>query len=635
MSHLSPFDALQLIMFSGKGGVGKTTLSCSLSRHWAQQFPQQKVLLLSTDPAHSLGDVLQTVVTDTPRSLPDLANLQVRALDAEALLSSFKTRYGTVLELLVERGSFVEGEDLAPVWNLNFPGLDELMAILEIQRILRQQEADRVIVDMAPSGHTLNLFGLMDFLDRFLQSLDLFQEKHRVISQTFTGKYTPDAADAFIVEMKDDLATGRRILQDAVRTACFVVGIAEPMSYLESGRFVDALQELGIPFGGAFVNQVSIEPMISEQQETLEKFHRLVDGLPLFILPRQTQEPVGAIALDQLPQQLQSYQPVAVPQALRADPITLNATTLNATTNQRFPDFLAEGKKLILVGGKGGVGKTTVSAAIAWAMATRHPGQNIRVISIDPAHSLGDAFGCSLGHTATQLATNLTAQEIDAKVVLEQFRQDYLYELAEMMSGENGKDDGLELQYTPQAWRQLVAQALPGIDEMLSLVTMMDLLESGEQDLIIIDTAPTGHLLRFLEMPEALSDWLAWIFKLWIKYQDVIGRTEFMGRLRSLRQKVMKAQKKLTDPSHTEFIGVLQAKSAIIAEAERLTQTLATMEVNQRFIVHNRFEVGQCIPMDLFPHQTAVQLPQISRAIAPMAQIQQASEQLFLDVPRA
>lgn len=143
-----------------------------------------------------------------------------------------------------------------------------------------------------------------------------------------------------------------------------------------------------------------------------------------------------------------------------------------------FSDFIAEERQLILVGGKGGVGKTTVAAAIGWALANRYPEKNIRMISIDPAHSLGDAFGTQLGHEPTQILPNLSGQEIDAEIVLEKFRNDYLWELAEMISGEGTEEGAIKIAYTPQAWRQIVAQALPGIDEMLSLITVMELLNS-------------------------------------------------------------------------------------------------------------------------------------------------------------
>ncbi|MBD1996515.1 ArsA family ATPase [Leptolyngbya sp. FACHB-541] len=617
-------------MFSGKGGVGKTTLSCGFARRWAQQFPDEQILLVSTDPAHSLADVLLSPVGDVPRSLPDLPNLQVRALDSQSLLQQFKADYGKVLELLVERGSFVQGEDLSPVWDLSWPGLDELMGILEIQRLLRERVADRIVVDMAPSGHTLNLFELMDFLDGFLEAMDLFQEKHRVISQTFAGQHVPDQADAFLVDIKADLAAGRQLLQDQQQTACLVVAIAQPMSYLETQRFLTALEKLQIPVGGLFVNHILLDAdecdRYDEQQLILNKF-QATQQLPIFTAPQQAKEPVGTVALDQLIAQIQEFHQQDIKHTGEAKP-----APLPQKTPPGFSDFLAEGRQLILVGGKGGVGKTTVAAAIAWAMAERHPDRNIRVVSIDPAHSLGDALGVQLGHRPVALSTNLSGQEVDAEEVLDQFRADYLWELAEMMSGETGDDD-LKIAYGPQAWRQIVSQALPGIDEMLSLVTVMELLEQKAQDLIILDTAPTGHLLRFLEMPTAMADWLAWIFRLWLKYQDVVGRTELMGRLRSLRQRVMQAQRRLKDPKYTEFIGVLQAQSAIAAETQRLTQALDNLGVQQRYVVHNCYQTGEEIAVEGFEGRgdrlTFVKLPLLPRSITALEQIKLASNLLF------
>lgn len=627
------YDTLCLTLFSGKGGVGKTTLSCGFARQWARQFPDETILLISTDPAHSLGDVLQMEVMDQAQPMSDLGNLQVRSLDAQALLKEFRTRYGKVLELLVERGSFVQGEDLNPVWDMSWPGVDELMGILEIQRLLRDGEADRVVVDMAPSGHTLNLFGLMDFLDHLLDSLDLFQEKHRVISQSFTGRYAEDDVDRFLQEIRTDLAAGRGLLQDSNRTACLVVAIPEPMSWLESRRFLEALEKLQIPCGGIVVNRLlpsvaeaegAIAQTLAEQWEMLEKFQMLADGKPVFGIPQQEQEPVGAIALDGL---LQHFDPVHLngdrPKFKTTAPLILPDKVLPS-----FPDFIAEGRKLLIVGGKGGVGKTTVTAAIAWKMAEQYGDRHIRAISIDPAHSLGDALGMDLGHEPRSLTGNLSAQEVDAEQILDEFREEYLWELAEMMSGDS-KDESLQVAYGPQAWRQIVSQSLPGIDEMLSLLTVMELLETQEQDLILLDTAPTGHLLRFLEMPTALADWLAWIFKLWIKYQDVVGRTEFMGRLRTLRQRVVQAQKKLKDPNHTEFIGVLQAQQAIVAEAERLTASVTGMGVSQRYVVHNRYIQGKPLESSAFQEQTLVHLPLLPRQIAPLEQIKIAANLLF------
>lgn len=598
---LNSFDSLHLAMFSGKGGVGKSTLSSAFACRWAKQFPNDRILLLSTDPAHSLGDVLQMEVSNTAQTIESLPNLSVRALDAELLLKDFKAEYGEILERLVERGSFVGQGDLASVWELGWSGLDELMGILEIQRLLRDRVVDRIVVDMAPSGHTLALFNLMEFLEEFLSALELFQLKHRTMSEAFTGRYTPDEVDLFLESMRRDLTDGRQLLQDSARSACFVVAIAEWLSLLESQRLIKALEALKIPFGGVFLNQVH-----AEREELVRKFQEIAD--PVLTFSQQSQEPIGIVALDRLITTHSEFVPSAIPIA----------------PSQSLPDFILEQRKLILVGGKGGVGKTTVAAAIALNLSQQHPDRKIRVISIDPAHSLGDAFGTQLGHEPTDILPNLSAQEVDARTLLDRFREEYLWELADMMSGKT-QDESLQIAYTPEAWRKIMAQALPGIDEMLALLEVMELLESNAQDLIILDTAPTGHLLRFLEMPSVLTDWLTWIFKLWLKYQNVAGHTELMSRLRTLRLRIIKTHKQLQNAEHTEFIGVVQARSTIFAETERLVRSLEPLQIHQRFIVNNRATQR----LEEFAGKTVVNLPNAPSDLAPMAQIEKISEWLI------
>ena len=621
---------LKLTLFSGKGGVGKTTVSCSFARNLARSHPQDRILLLSTDPAHSVGDVLDLPVGETATPLSDLPNLQVRALNAVTLLGEFKERYGDTLEVLVERGSFVDGEDLTPAWDLGWPGLDELMGVLEIQRLFNEDEVDRIVVDMAPSGHSLHLFEMMDFLDNFLGGLEGFQEKHRVMVRSLSRNYTPDETDEFLDKMRDDLARGRSMLQDEQKTACIVGAIAQPMSWLETQDFITSLQALKIPCGGAFVNRVIPNDSNSpatldrfyEQQQLLTQFRDLLQPLPLYGVPEQDSDPVGGASLDELFPKIQPVEEIT----LIEQPETIS---FPEAIPPGLPDWIEENSQLLLIGGKGGVGKTTTAASIGWGMAQRHPDKKIRLMSIDPAHSLADALDTPLGHDPVAVTDNLSAQEIDSDLLLDQFREDYLWELAEMMSGGNGDTEGLQLAYGPESWRQMVSQGLPGVDEMLALLTVVDLLEAGEQDLIIVDTAPTGHLLRFLEMPTALTDWLSWIFKLWMKYQAVAGHMELMTRLRQLRKRVVNTHKKLQDADYTEFIGVLQNQSAIVAETQRMTEALEEQEISQRYIIHNRYHPHQEIDVNRFPNQTVVRLPLLPRSIPALERIEGAAKLLF------
>ncbi|MFM6592104.1 MAG: ArsA family ATPase, partial [Dolichospermum sp.] len=433
--------------------------------------------------------------------------------------------------------------------------------------------------------------------------------------------------DDFLADLKFQLAEGRRLLQDDKFTGCIVVAVSEPMCFAETERFITSLKKLNIPYGGIVINRIINDLSIdadryAEQQKFISKFLEISENKPVFTVPQQQFAPLGGSALDNIAAQIQNINHVE----LTSPPLIQWPTKIPPS----FTDFVAEGCQLIIVGGKGGVGKTTVSAAMAWAFANRYPDQKIRAISIDPAHSLGDAFGENLGHEPKLLTPNLTGQEINADQILDQFRADYLWELADMISGEGtAADSTINIAYLPEAWRQIMSQALPGINEMLSLITIMDLLDSNEQDLIILDTAPTGHLLQFLEMPTALGDWLSWIFKLWRKYQNVLGRVDFMGRLRSLRQQVVKAQQKLKDPKHTQFVGVIQAEEAIIAEHIRLTESLKNIGIQQRYVVQNRYTQDVEIESSLFPQQTIIRLPNLPRSVEPVARIKAAADLLF------
>ena len=588
-------DTSKLVLLSGKGGVGKTTLSCALARQLAHAQPDSRILLISTDPAHSLGDVLGFEVGDQPVSLPDLGNLEIRALDAEKLLTAFKSLYGHALELIAERGSWFERDDLLPIWDLAWPGVDELMAILEVNRLLSKNVADTVILDTAPTGHTLRLLELPDFLDNILGVFSTFQAKHREISETLTGSYRGDEADDFLAQLQAELQGGRARLMDTQSTAAWLVMIPEQLSIDETGRFCTALQKRQVPIGGILVNQVldfaaeagSLTQVRQQHQaELLTILAKNLQAYSIWISGFQLQEPIGGAALDQvadalvpltdfLAKHLQS--PAQVPVAEAGIPTHLS--------DAHLPDPLTQGIRLALTGGKGGVGKTTVAGSLAWGLAKAHPDRNILVVSIDPAHSLGDLFLTPLAQDPVALLPNLWGQEIDANTVMEQFKRDYLDDIVAILGGESA---GIEVQYDPQAWQRMFEMPPPGLDEVMALLTVLEQMELGQFDLVVLDTAPTGHLLRFLQMPEALEGWVKLALKLWLKYRDRVGRPELAQRLRGLLKQVRELREQLTDPSFITFIPVFNPEKAVLAETERLVLALDELGIPHPYAVLNR-----------------------------------------------
>lgn len=630
----------RLLLFSGKGGVGKTTLTCALARQLAQVDPQRRLLLMSTDPAHSLGDVLQISVTDVAQPLPDRPNLQVRALQAEILLQSFRQTYGPALELIAERGSWFGREDLLPIWDLAWPGVDELMAILEVNRLLAREEVDTVILDTAPTGHTLRLLELPDFLDNLLAVFATFQAKHREIAQALTGTYRPDEADAFLAQLQGELEGGKARLTTPESTSAWLVMIPEQLSVAETRRFCQQLQNRRVPIGGLLVNQVLLarennsqpslpaalpSPLYSarqqEQGRVLKALQEELPGYSIWVCPYQLQEPVGLAALDELVQQLRPLPEVlleleGIPEQKAES--QEKRKSLFSTLFPSFkgipslPDFLTQGIRLVLVGGKGGVGKTTVAGALAWNLAKRHPDKQLLLVSIDPAHSLGDLFQTKLGQDPIPLLPNLLGQEVDAAAVLEQFRQDYLEEVAAILAGEGTA--GVEVQYDPQAWRQLLQMPPPGLDEVMALLSVLRQETSGQFDLVVLDTAPTGHLLRFLQMPQALEGWVSLALKLWLKYRDVVGRSEWAQRMRELLAQVRQLRQQLQDPQFVTFIPVFNPEQAVLAETERLLAELDALGIPHPYAVLNRVWLEDSTPFGEAlrrRHQTLLaQLPQ-------------------------
>ena len=136
-------------------------------------------MLVSTDPAHSLA---HSVAGST---LPP--NLRLMELDARGLFVAFKSAHGARLKEIASRGTFLDEEDISQLLDLSLPGLDELMAFLEIAALIERKAFDSVVVDTAPWGHTLRLLEMPDLIGRWLQALDALLAKHRYMKKLYSG----------------------------------------------------------------------------------------------------------------------------------------------------------------------------------------------------------------------------------------------------------------------------------------------------------------------------------------------------------------------------------------------------------------------------------------------------------------
>ncbi len=170
---------LKLIMFGGKGGSGKTTAACASAIHISLNHPEVKVLLISTDPAHSLGDSFDFRIGSQIIPIKEVPGLSVLEIDASALLETFKGRHKDAIQKLADRGTYFDQQDIAEFFCLSLPGLDELMAIIKVADILRSNDYDLIILDTAPTGHTMSLLDLPRHMLKWISVFDLMQNKHR------------------------------------------------------------------------------------------------------------------------------------------------------------------------------------------------------------------------------------------------------------------------------------------------------------------------------------------------------------------------------------------------------------------------------------------------------------------------
>jgi arsenite-transporting ATPase len=248
----------------------------------------------------------------------------------------------------------------------------------------------------------------------------------------------------------------------------------------------------------------------------------------------------------------------------------------------------AQIKRIVIFGGKGGVGKTTTAASYALATAKADRKRKLLIFSTDPAHSLSDSFAEQIGELKKGVAgnKNLDGMEIDPGKWFEELKQRYRSWTDDLFASLSGRS-GMEIQFDREAMRELVELTPPGIDEIAALGKISELLDENSYDSIVLDTAPTGHLLRFLELPEVALSWIRTFMKLLLKYQNVVRANEVAEELVALSKSIKRVLALLTDPELCEFVGVAIPERMSLEETIDLAKSLDKLKVLLRKIVIN------------------------------------------------
>jgi arsenite-transporting ATPase len=580
------------LFFGGKGGVGKTTAASATALYLLNQLKRnESILLFSTDPAHSLSDSLDVKVGNRLVEVKQLrgARLFAYEMDASLALERFRAAHGKVLAEIAERGTLLDEQDINELLSLSLPGLDEVMSLFELSELDREGKYAHIVVDTAPSGHTTRLLRLPEVFDRMVKALDLMGEKHRYMVAHFARRgVVGDEVDVFLRDLSQRIESVRKLLHDPEATSFTLVTIPEAMSVRETERYLELLTEQGVPVKDLIVNRVEQEHGACEycrarvltQRPWLKEIKKNFRDLKIHYLPLMEREVRGVDELKKIGKLIWSDE--IKPQMTRKNP------DLKSVSSVAKSSFSLESREIVIFGGKGGVGKTTAAAAYALALAKAKPKEKILVFSTDPAHSLSDSFEEEIGETKKAVAgcPNLDGMEIDPGKWFEELKQRYRSWTDELFDSLSG-GSRMEIKFDREAMRELVELTPPGIDEIAALGTISDLLDEGRYHTLILDTAPTGHLIRFLELPEVALSWIRTFIKLLLKYKDVMRADQVAEELVALSKSIKKVIALLSDPERCEFVGVAIPERMSLEETADLAKSLERLKVPLKKLLIN------------------------------------------------
>lgn len=511
------------LFYTGKGGVGKTSTACATAVALADSGKQ--VLLISTDPASNLQDVFNTALTGQGVPIPEVPGLVVANLDPiqaaaeyrESVLAPYQGKLpAAVLQHMAEQ--------------LSGSCTVEIAAFNEFSRFITnatlQQQYDHILFDTAPTGHTLRMLQLPSAWSSFIS-----ENTH---GASCLGQL------AGLESKKAMYKQAVETLADGCQTTLFLVARPEAAPLKEAARAAQELAELGVTNQTLVINGVlaAYDDNISaslyrKQQQALAALPPVLASLTAYHIPLRAYNITG---IDN------------VRAFLTQDQATLHGERLQPQIIPQFGDIIDDlyrtRKKVIFTMGKGGVGKTTVAAAITLGLAAR--GQKVHLTTTDPAAHLQFVISDS---------ANITTSRIDEQAELKKYQDEVLAKARETMSA-------ADVAYVEEDLRS------PCTQEIAIFRAFAHFVEKAEDEVVVIDTAPTGHTLLLLDATQS--------------YHKEIERTHG-----DIPEEVKKLLPRLRNAAETEVIIITLAEATPVCEALRLEEDLQRAGIAAKWWVIN------------------------------------------------
>ena len=555
--------------------MGKTTCAAATAQHLSQSYPLGSFLLVSTDPAHSLRDVMA--------GCPPPANLKIIELNTQECLERFKSEHCQHLREIAERGTFLDEEDINQFLDLSLPGLDELLAFLEISKWAEEKTYDCIVVDTAPTGHTLRLLNMPEFINKWLETLDAMLAKYRYMKQLFSGTYRRDELDKFITNLTERVEKMAVLLRAPASSRFVPVTIAEPMSIQETVGLILELENLKIPVTEIVVNQLYPEnncPACSNwrahQRAELVSLLGKLSGYIVWGVPLYSEEVCH-------PEVLEGFWKNVADLNIKSweKSETKNDLSIRVESSLVPP---SPQTSLLIFAGKGGVGKTTLACATALRMAQDRPGQEVFLFSTDPAHSLSSCLEFPVGPSPKRICAGLTAMEIDAQAEFDSLKTRYEEELNRFLQSIL---PNLDLKFDREVMERIMDLSPPGIDEVMALTRAIEFLAGSNYDILILDSAPTGHLIRLLELPEIIDQWLKVFFSLFLKYKRIFRLPEISKTLIQMSKDLKILRSILLDPNRSALYAITILTEMAFQETKDLIAACRRLNINVPVLLLN------------------------------------------------
>lgn len=510
------------LLFTGKGGVGKTSMACATAVQLADRG--LRVLLVSTDPASNLDEVLGESLSNKPTAIKSAPGLFAMNIDPQAAAHDYRERMvGPYRGVLPETAVASMEEQFSGSCTLEIAAFDEFAKLLGDQDAASQ--FDHIIFDTAPTGHTLRLLTLPSAWSGFMEA--------NTSGTSCLGPLAGLQAQQAIYKQSV------KALGDPEVTTLILVTRPEPSSFREAARTSEELQTLGVSnqhliVNGVFRSQTPTDAVAAAMQQ---RGDNAVEAMPAVIsaLPRTTVPLAGAGLMGVASLRQVGKSPIETSDVYEA---MVDADTFPGGLGSLIDELSSVGHGVILAMGKGGVGKTTVAAAVAVALAER--GFQVHLSTTDPA-----------AHVSATMAADEIAGLTVGRIDPAKETADYTKEV--MQSA--GKD--LDAQ-----GKALLEEDLrsPCTEEIAVFRAFAKAVAEGAEGFVVLDTAPTGHTILLLDSALAY-------------HREVSRQTN------EIPESVQNLLPRLRDPSFTRVLIVTLPEATPVHEAAHLQEDLRRAEI--------------------------------------------------------